>query len=68
MIAVCNNQKEIADVALRLGKILRRSLEAKGKPVSIEWELDLYRYKGSIYTSLFDPAYSRKFCSSWDRA
>ncbi|MGB9787630.1 MAG: sensor histidine kinase [Dictyoglomus turgidum] len=43
MIAVCNDQKEIADVALRLGKILRRSLEAKGKPVSIEWELDLIR-------------------------
>lgn len=58
MIAVCNDQKEIADIVLRLGKILRKVLEARGKPVKLEWELDLvknyleiqkYRFKDLDY-------------------
>lgn len=41
MKALCNGEKEIANIVKRLGKIMRRNLEISGKPVSLKSELDL---------------------------
>lgn len=43
MMAVCNGQKEIADIVLKLGKILRKTIESKGDPIKLETELELVR-------------------------
>jgi two-component system sensor histidine kinase YesM len=41
MKAYCNGDKEIADIVKKLGKIMRRNLEASGKKVMLQSELNL---------------------------
>lgn len=43
MMAVCSGQKEIANIVLKLGKILRKTIESKGDPIKLETELELVR-------------------------
>jgi len=43
MMAVCNEQKEIADMVLKLGKILRKTIESKGTPIRLESEIELVK-------------------------
>ncbi|MCS7202032.1 MAG: sensor histidine kinase [Dictyoglomus sp.] len=43
MMAICNGQKDIADMVLKLGNILRKNIELKGNLVKLETELNLVR-------------------------
>ncbi|MFN3699685.1 MAG: sensor histidine kinase [Dictyoglomus sp.] len=43
MMAVCNGQREIANIVLKLGKILRKTIESKGTPIKLESEIDLVK-------------------------
>lgn len=41
MKAICNDERELADLVKKLGKLMRRNLEVSGKEVSLKSELDL---------------------------
>lgn len=41
MMAICQNQREIADIVLKLGNLLRRSIEFSEEVISLEEELKL---------------------------
>jgi hypothetical protein len=40
MMAICNEQKEIADISLKLGNLLRKIVESKGEPIRLDEELN----------------------------
>jgi len=44
MMAICNEQKEIADISLKLGNLLRKIVESKGEPIRLDEELNFVRY------------------------
>jgi two-component system sensor histidine kinase YesM len=43
MMAICNEQKEIADISLKLGNLLRKIVESKGEPIRLDEELNFVR-------------------------
>jgi two-component system sensor histidine kinase YesM len=43
MMAICSEQKEIADISLKLGNLLRKIVESKGEPIRLDEELNFVR-------------------------
>lgn len=43
MMAICNGQKEIGDISLKLGNLLRKSIEFSGSLIKLETELNFVR-------------------------
>lgn len=43
MMAVCNGQREMADIVLKLGNLLRKNIELRGNLISLSSELSLIR-------------------------
>lgn len=43
MMAICNGQREIADIVLKLGNLLRKNMEWKGNLIKLSTELNLVR-------------------------
>ena len=54
MKAYCNDQREIADIVKKLGKLLRRNLEVSGKEVSLKSELDMMQNYLEIQSMRFN--------------
>lgn len=60
MKALCNGDKEISDIVKKLGKIMRRNLEASGKEVSLSSELNLIEDYLEIQTIRFEDRFEYK--------
>ncbi len=54
MLAVCNNQKEIADISLKLGDLLRKTIEFPGHIIKLEEEISIVRDYLEIQKYRFD--------------
>lgn len=54
MKAYCNDDKEVADIVKKLGKIMRRNLEVSGKEVSLASELELIKNYLEIQAMRFE--------------
>lgn len=54
MKAVCNDEREIANIVKKLGKLLRRNLEVSGKSVSLESELEMMKNYLEIQAMRFE--------------